>query len=337
MLLSAVLSSPQCLTCDFLTETVVKGLKITERNHFAGGDTAWEEKNLGKYATSETRLIEALEGVCKKSTLASTDSYISVKDLEFKCAHLMEESEELVEKWYYKNQEKEENRVDCAECYGGCNGCTGPLATECTECRVGFERDSKNACVDVDECAKPELHACTKANEVCINDIGSYKCDCADGYKKNDVTKECELNILAPPQQPLIRPNLLLRLPSTSEEPVNAEHSATALPDEDPLLIDPYPAPVYFMRDPFTPRPKVKGRKPLLSDFLVLGSPCHLCSQPVCFDKGCSVHFGHLFCGLCIAREKRRFPEQVIQPPGSGGTSNFYATWNHSEGLACGG
>ncbi|CAJ0931137.1 unnamed protein product, partial [Mesorhabditis belari] len=110
-------------------------------------------------------------------------------------------------------------------------------------------------------------------------------------------------------------------------------------PDENPLLIDPYvpftcsicqqmekciyselktidgyyPFPVYFMRDPFTPRPRIKGRKPLLSDFLVLGGPCSLCSSPVCLDKSCSVYFGNLFCAMCIARERKRFPEKVIQ------------------------
>ncbi|KAK6023231.1 hypothetical protein OSTOST_11044, partial [Ostertagia ostertagi] len=37
--------------------------------------------------------------------------------------------------------------------------------------------------------------------------------------------------------------------------------------------------------DPFVPPRRVKGRKPLLSDFLVLGSSCSLCSQSVCLDK----------------------------------------------------
>ncbi|CAJ0568587.1 unnamed protein product, partial [Mesorhabditis spiculigera] len=181
------------------TSRSVRELDVID-TEYAGEDAAKKvpivEKPLG---------FEAISRQMRDLTLQIDSVAAEVTSLT-KCAHLMEESEELVEKWYYKNQEKEENRVDCAECYGGCNGCTGPLATECTECRVGFERDSKNACVDVDECAKPELHACTKANEVCINDIGSYKCDCADGYKKNDVTKECELNILVatePPPEPV--------------------------------------------------------------------------------------------------------------------------------------
>ncbi|WKY07190.1 hypothetical protein Q1695_006982 [Nippostrongylus brasiliensis] len=74
-----------------------------------------------------------------------------------------------------------------------------------------------------------------------------------------------------------------------------------------------YPAPVFYMRDPFVPPRRVKGRKPLLSDFLVLGSSCSLCNQSVCLDKACSLFFGSLFCTNCIVRERRRFPEVVLQ------------------------
>ncbi|EYB98865.1 hypothetical protein Y032_0127g1389 [Ancylostoma ceylanicum] len=74
-----------------------------------------------------------------------------------------------------------------------------------------------------------------------------------------------------------------------------------------------YPAPVFYMRDPFVPPRRVKGRKPVLSDFLVLGSSCSLCNQSVCLDKTCSVYFGALFCTTCITRERRRFPEMLPQ------------------------
>ncbi|VDP54956.1 unnamed protein product [Heligmosomoides polygyrus] len=74
-----------------------------------------------------------------------------------------------------------------------------------------------------------------------------------------------------------------------------------------------YPSPVFYMRDPFLPPRRVKGRKLQLSDFLVLGSSCSLCSQSVCLDKACSVYFGTLFCTTCIIRERRRFPETVLQ------------------------
>ena len=33
------------------TTNSFQGMRNTARDHFGGGDTAWEEKNLGKYAT----------------------------------------------------------------------------------------------------------------------------------------------------------------------------------------------------------------------------------------------------------------------------------------------
>ncbi|KAK6042596.1 hypothetical protein COOONC_19899 [Cooperia oncophora] len=52
-----------------------EGLRRTARHHFAGGDTAWEERKLGKYATSETRFIETMEDICHKSSLKNTDRF----------------------------------------------------------------------------------------------------------------------------------------------------------------------------------------------------------------------------------------------------------------------
>lgn len=63
-----VIKNEKCRTCNFLVNTFdevskiflkycdfsvfcAQGLKKTARQHFAGGDTAWEEKNLGKYKT----------------------------------------------------------------------------------------------------------------------------------------------------------------------------------------------------------------------------------------------------------------------------------------------
>lgn len=40
-------------------------MERTARNHFGGGDTAWEEEKLGSYATSEVRLVEIQEHLCE--------------------------------------------------------------------------------------------------------------------------------------------------------------------------------------------------------------------------------------------------------------------------------
>ncbi|CAD6194618.1 unnamed protein product [Caenorhabditis auriculariae] len=99
-----VIKNEKCRTCNFLVACFDEGLRKTARQHFAGGDTAWEEKNLGKYAVSETRLIEVMEGVCKKSTLPNVDTFTGISELEFKCASQMENHEELIEQYYYEHQ-----------------------------------------------------------------------------------------------------------------------------------------------------------------------------------------------------------------------------------------
>lgn len=44
---------------------VFQGMERTERSHFGGGDTAWEEEKLGSYATSEVRFVEIQEHLCE--------------------------------------------------------------------------------------------------------------------------------------------------------------------------------------------------------------------------------------------------------------------------------
>ena len=41
-------------------------MERTARNKFEGGDTDWEEKNMGSYKTSEVRLIEIQERLCSE-------------------------------------------------------------------------------------------------------------------------------------------------------------------------------------------------------------------------------------------------------------------------------
>ncbi|PAV85784.1 hypothetical protein WR25_25092 [Diploscapter pachys] len=71
--------------------------------------------------------------------------------------------------------------------------------------------------------------------------------------------------------------------------------------------------PVFFVRDPFIPYTRVRARKPCLADFLVLGGTCSMCERSVCIDKACSVYFGARFCAICVIRERRRFPEKVVE------------------------
>lgn len=98
-LASANVAEQKCLQCKFLVETFKAGMRKTEKQHFAGGNTDWEERKLGKFATrwvtlssflqfitcfSETRFIEVLESTCKKDVLSDSKDFNSLKDINFK-------------------------------------------------------------------------------------------------------------------------------------------------------------------------------------------------------------------------------------------------------------
>jgi hypothetical protein len=83
-----------------------------------------------------------MEHVCKKTTLDDSSKYDSLKDLQFKCNHMAEDSEELLEKWFFKRQEIDpdlfkficidELKKCCADGHYGpnCSPCPGALKSE---------------------------------------------------------------------------------------------------------------------------------------------------------------------------------------------------------------
>ncbi|VDM54463.1 unnamed protein product [Angiostrongylus costaricensis] len=248
-----------------------RGLRKTARNHFAGGDTAWEERNLGKYATSETRFIETMEDICKKAAVNDQHVYSGLENLESK------EYEEILEEYYYKHQSSNmtawlcESRLevccpdghygkDCTKCPGlelsgsvcfahgschgdgsrsgtgtckcdhgysgnmcrkcapdffeksksensiACEGCTGAGPKACVRCRSGWTK-TEEGCVDIDECEIEK--SCTRANEKCVNEAGSFRCECVEGYKREG--DECVLDVEAKPYRMLIPPDTMLK------------------------------------------------------------------------------------------------------------------------------
>ncbi|KAK6752549.1 hypothetical protein RB195_003771 [Necator americanus] len=259
----------RCRYCHFLVATFEAGLRRTARQHFAGGDTAWEEKKLGKYATSETRFVEVMEGICKKNTIVEMDPFHGLHELEFRCNTLVEEHEDLLEDYYYKHQVKnmtewlceiqtklccpdghygkdcrecpglklagmvcfgrgscdgngrrygtgkcacepgyvgnlcrqcaagyfEKSRTDktieCEKCFEGCaGGCSMSGPKGCVKCRSGWN-ETIEGCVDINECNTETT--CPKANEKCVNLPGSYRCDCVDGYRREE--SSCVLDV----------------------------------------------------------------------------------------------------------------------------------------------
>ncbi|XP_050302551.1 cysteine-rich with EGF-like domain protein 2 [Anthonomus grandis grandis] len=149
------LKLPPCRACKTLVESFKKGLERTSRG-FEGGDTAWEEKNLGSYATSEVRLVEIHEKLCT--------NIVEGRD---QCYALLEEYDEILEQWWFKKQTDYPD-LQTYLCIDQMQACcpAGHFGKDCTPCE-GF----------------PD-HICFN-NGKCKGDgtrKGTGKCQCDQGY-----------------------------------------------------------------------------------------------------------------------------------------------------------
>uniref|UniRef100_A0A914YTE7 EGF-like domain-containing protein n=1 Tax=Panagrolaimus superbus TaxID=310955 RepID=A0A914YTE7_9BILA len=62
---------------------------------------------------------------------------------------------------------------------------------EC-ECKKGFEGSGTlDHCEDHNECKNETLNACPNPITFCVNTVGSYRCECKDGYRKLKGREEC--------------------------------------------------------------------------------------------------------------------------------------------------
>ncbi|RMC10257.1 hypothetical protein DUI87_13059 [Hirundo rustica rustica] len=195
-----------CSTCRGIVDRFNQGLADTAKKNFGGGNTAWEEKTLSKYESSEIRLVEIIENLCDSSN--------------FECNNMVEEHEELIEKWWFKLKKKYPDLFkwfcietievccpagtygpDCLACHGGserpCHGnghCDGDgtrggdgscsckkeyTGQFCLDCSSGYFSSLRN-----------ETHSvCTACDASCTGCTGegSEKCKtCASGYVKED-------------------------------------------------------------------------------------------------------------------------------------------------------
>ena len=60
-------------------------MEKTIKQNFGGGNTKWEERALGKWAISETRMVQSIDYACKGA---------------FKCSSFLENYEDEVEEWF---------------------------------------------------------------------------------------------------------------------------------------------------------------------------------------------------------------------------------------------
>ncbi|XP_041874187.1 protein disulfide isomerase CRELD2 [Corvus kubaryi] len=195
-----------CSTCRGIVDRFNQGLADTAKKNFGGGNTAWEEKTLSKYESSEIRLVEIIENLCDSSN--------------FECNNMVEEHEELIEKWWFKLKKKYPDLFkwfcietvevccpagtygpDCLACHGGserpCHGnghCDGDgtrggdgscsckkeyTGEFCLDCSSGYFSSLRN-----------ETHSvCTACHAACKTCTGSSNKDCQDckeGWVKNE-------------------------------------------------------------------------------------------------------------------------------------------------------
>eukprot|EP01053_Blabericola_migrator_P007438 Blabericola_migrator_1__7437@NODE_378_length_9209_cov_129_909101_g302_i0_p10_GENE_NODE_378_length_9209_cov_129_909101_g302_i0NODE_378_length_9209_cov_129_909101_g302_i0_p10_ORF_typecomplete_len108_score2_45EGF_CA/PF07645_15/3_4e13EGF_3/PF12947_7/58EGF_3/PF12947_7/9_2e03EGF_3/PF12947_7/8_9e07EGF_3/PF12947_7/2_1e03FXa_inhibition/PF14670_6/1e05hEGF/PF12661_7/7_1e05cEGF/PF12662_7/2cEGF/PF12662_7/0_00067EGF/PF00008_27/0_00024EGF_MSP1_1/PF12946_7/7_6e03EGF_MSP1_1/PF12946_7/0_00088Plasmod_Pvs28/PF06247 len=57
----------------------------------------------------------------------------------------------------------------------------------------GFEGDGRrdgDGCHDIDECAT-DTDDCSRASEECVNEIGSYRCECRPGFEQTPGRSHC--------------------------------------------------------------------------------------------------------------------------------------------------
>lgn len=170
-------SKGSCTTCRQITDNFSKGFDRTAKQNFGGGNTAWEERALSKYETSEIRLVEILESLCDSSS--------------FECNHMVEEYEDHFETWWFKKKTKNPDfyKWFCIETINVCcpKGTFGP---DCNSCIGGSERPCHgNGACDGD--------GTRGGNGKCSCDHGykgEFCLDCIDGYfneVRNDTFSLC--------------------------------------------------------------------------------------------------------------------------------------------------
>lgn len=168
---------PPCAACKILVKSFKRGMETTKRGKFGGGDSAWEESKLGSYQSSETRLTEIQEKLCK-----------DIMRGEKQCQKLAEELETTIEDWWINHQDNYPDIFDYL-CIMHTERCCpkdhyGPTCTACP----GFPN---KVCNNNGKCKGAGTR---KGGGGCVCDKGyeGHNCfDCEEGYYESyrDETK----------------------------------------------------------------------------------------------------------------------------------------------------
>jgi len=205
------LTLPPCGACTNLVSSLEAGMERTKRGKLAGGDTSWEEKQGQKYASSEVRLAEITEELCK-----------DVGRGETQCHQNAGEWEEYIEEWWRLDLESRDTlrewlcvdklKVCCpVDHYGtNCDKCSllGLGEKVCSgngKCKGGGTRKGNGKCScnkeyggdNCDQCSLGHYESfrdeskllCSPCHKACASHCtgsGPKACaKCKDGYEMN--------------------------------------------------------------------------------------------------------------------------------------------------------
>jgi len=216
LLIAAVRSlKTPCDSCRMVAKGLKKEMEKSAKSNFGGGNTKWEEKSLGAWATSETRFEHCIEYAC----------YGNGKDDSFTCNNFVEKYEEDIEQWFKSGPEQNsidfidavcvnvaavccaketQYGPDCLECQVGVNGevCSGRGKCEgggdrkgkggC-KCDYNYKGDVCSLCKNTDfflktEASETDKPECSRCHYSCLNGCtgeGAKKCaECASKFAK---------------------------------------------------------------------------------------------------------------------------------------------------------
>lgn len=162
-------------------------MEKTARGSHEGGNTAWEEERLRNYKSSEVRLVEIQDFLCK-----------DVSRGEDQCHDLAQKHEELIEEWFYDNQDAhpdlhswlcvEKAKVCCPTNHFGpeckkCHDCHGNGACKGNGTRKGNGKCSCEPAYAGDDCMQCSKNyyesfrdenklLCSQCHAACKKDTG---------------------------------------------------------------------------------------------------------------------------------------------------------------------
>jgi len=89
-------------TCMYLADGIEAQMTRTRKQNFGGGNTKWEEKKLGKWATSETRMLEVMESACGEGygSIDLNSMNMDRAGANADCYSMLERNENWIEDWF---------------------------------------------------------------------------------------------------------------------------------------------------------------------------------------------------------------------------------------------